>query len=77
MYMCVPPQDSRFYSFLPHAHSAAFDTEHGTMVALKKLARPFQTTVHAKRTYREFRYLQHMKHENVSSYTLSTLSWHI
>lgn len=44
---------------------AALDTLHGTMVALKKLARPFQTTVHAKRTYRELRYLQHMKHENV------------
>ena len=46
--------------------SAAYDTENSVKVALKKLVRPFQTTVHAKRTYREFKYLQHMKHENVS-----------
>jgi len=34
-------------------------------VAIKKLARPFQSSVHAKRTYRELRLLQHMDHENV------------
>ncbi|XP_017113745.1 mitogen-activated protein kinase p38a [Drosophila elegans] len=34
-------------------------------VAIKKLARPFQSAVHAKRTYRELRLLKHMDHENV------------
>eukprot|EP00731_Ephydatia_muelleri_P003026 Em0001g3026a len=35
-----------------------------TLGALKKLTRPFQSEVHAKWTYRELRYLKHMKHEN-------------
>lgn len=35
-------------------------------VAIKKLARPFQSAIHAKRTYRELRMLKHMRHENVS-----------
>jgi p38 MAP kinase len=34
-------------------------------VAIKKLSRPFQSAVHAKRTYREIRMLKHMNHENV------------
>jgi p38 MAP kinase len=34
-------------------------------VAIKKLARPFQSAIHAKRTYRELCLLKHMKHENV------------
>ena len=42
------------------------DTTYNIRVALKKLARPFQSSVHALRTYRELRYLKHMKHENVS-----------
>lgn len=37
-----------------------------TKVAIKKLARPFQSAIHAKRTYRELRMLKHMNHENVS-----------
>ncbi|CAD6999329.1 mitogen-activated protein kinase 14B [Ceratitis capitata] len=37
----------------------------GMKVAIKKLARPFQSAVHAKRTYRELRLLKHMDHENV------------
>ncbi|CAI7994027.1 Mitogen-activated protein kinase 14 [Geodia barretti] len=45
---------------------AAYDTEKSVKVAVKKLVRPFQTVIHAKRTYRELKYLQHMKHENVS-----------
>ena len=45
--------------------SSALDTTFDIRVALKKLARPFQTAVHAKRTYRELRYLKHMNHENV------------
>lgn len=39
-------------------------------VAIKKLARPFQSAVHAKRTYRELRMLKHMNHENVSKFNL-------
>jgi p38 MAP kinase len=44
---------------------SATDTRHGIKVALKKLARPFQNVVYAKRTYRELRLLKHMKHENI------------
>lgn len=41
-------------------------TTTGTMkVAIKKLTRPFQSAIHAKRTYREFRLLKQIKHENV------------
>uniref|UniRef100_A0A8C9U718 mitogen-activated protein kinase n=1 Tax=Serinus canaria TaxID=9135 RepID=A0A8C9U718_SERCA len=32
---------------------------------VKKLSRPFQSLIHARRTYRELRLLKHMKHENV------------
>lgn len=45
--------------------SSALDTMYNIRVALKKLARPFQSSIHALRTYRELRYLKHMKHENV------------
>ena len=59
---CVSSKmNSVFLSF-----SAAYDTEKSVKVAVKKLVRPFQTVIHAKRTYRELKYLQHMKHENVS-----------
>lgn len=51
--------------------SAAFDTKTGHRVAVKKLSRPFQSIIHAKRTYRELRLLKHMKHENVSSHVLA------
>ncbi|XP_077296374.1 mitogen-activated protein kinase p38b-like isoform X2 [Arctopsyche grandis] len=44
---------------------SAFDAVNKIKVAIKKLARPFQSAVHAKRTYRELRMLKHMKHENV------------
>ncbi|XP_028046290.1 mitogen-activated protein kinase p38b isoform X3 [Monomorium pharaonis] len=44
---------------------SAVDTTTGQKVAIKKLARPFQSAVHAKRTYRELRMLKHMNHENV------------
>ena len=45
--------------------SSALDTTYNVRVALKKLARPFQSSIHALRTYRELCYLKHMKHENV------------
>ncbi|TRY60111.1 hypothetical protein DNTS_012010 [Danionella cerebrum] len=41
------------------------DEKTGFKVAVKKLSRPFQSIIHAKRTYRELRLLKHMKHENV------------
>uniref|UniRef100_A0A3P8NEI4 mitogen-activated protein kinase n=1 Tax=Astatotilapia calliptera TaxID=8154 RepID=A0A3P8NEI4_ASTCA len=44
---------------------SAIDMETGLKVAVKKLSRPFQSIVHAKRTYRELQLLKHMKHENV------------
>ncbi|XP_053657968.1 mitogen-activated protein kinase p38b-like [Anopheles marshallii] len=44
---------------------SAMDTEHNVKVAIKKLARPFQSAIHAKRTYRELRMLKHMNHENI------------
>ncbi|XP_064486938.1 mitogen-activated protein kinase 14A-like isoform X4 [Ornithodoros turicata] len=44
---------------------SALDTERRQKVAIKKLSRPFQSAIHAKRTYRELRLLKHMDHENV------------
>uniref|UniRef100_A0A672F9I8 mitogen-activated protein kinase n=1 Tax=Salarias fasciatus TaxID=181472 RepID=A0A672F9I8_SALFA len=44
---------------------SAWDRRSGTQVAIKKLHRPFQTKLFAKRAYRELRLLKHMKHENV------------
>ncbi|KAJ1530492.1 hypothetical protein ONE63_005390 [Megalurothrips usitatus] len=44
---------------------SAVDSVLGCKVAIKKLARPFQSAVHAKRTYRELCMLKHMNHENV------------
>ncbi|XP_035654176.1 mitogen-activated protein kinase 12 isoform X2 [Oncorhynchus keta] len=46
-------------------HSSAVDFRTGTKVAIKKLHRPFQSELFAKRAYRELRLLKHMKHENV------------
>ena len=45
--------------------SSALDKTKQIRVAIKKLARPFQSAVHAKRTYRELTLLAHMNHENV------------
>ncbi|XP_028304820.1 mitogen-activated protein kinase 12 [Gouania willdenowi] len=44
---------------------SATDARSGTKVAIKKLYRPFQSDVFAKRAYRELMLLKHMKHENV------------
>lgn len=38
--------------------SSALDSTKNMKVAIKKLARPFQSAVHAKRTYRELRMLK-------------------
>lgn len=40
-------------------------TKTRTKVAIKKMYRPFQSELFAKRAYRELRLLKHMKHENV------------
>uniref|UniRef100_A0A8B9GXB8 mitogen-activated protein kinase n=1 Tax=Astyanax mexicanus TaxID=7994 RepID=A0A8B9GXB8_ASTMX len=45
--------------------SSAIDRKAGVRVAIKKLHRPFQSRLFAKRAYRELRLLKHMKHENV------------
>lgn len=45
--------------------SSALDNTRQTKIAIKKLARPFQSSIHAKRTYRELTLLAHMSHENV------------
>ncbi|XP_007889132.1 mitogen-activated protein kinase 12 [Callorhinchus milii] len=44
---------------------SAIDKRTGNKVAIKKLYRPFQSELFAKRAYRELRLLKHMKHENV------------
>ncbi|XP_077983646.1 mitogen-activated protein kinase 14B-like [Glandiceps talaboti] len=44
---------------------SAYDADTETKVAIKKLARPFQSSIHAKRSYRELRLLKHMDHENI------------
>lgn len=44
---------------------SAQDRKRQMKVAIKKLARPFQSSIHAKRTYRELTLLAHMHHENV------------
>ena len=54
------------YQFLFYC-SSAVDRKTDRKVAIKKLSRPFQSAIHAKRTYREIRMLKHMQHENVST----------
>ncbi|XP_069048728.1 mitogen-activated protein kinase 12-like isoform X2 [Lepisosteus oculatus] len=44
---------------------SAGDRRTGTRVAIKKLYRPFQSELFAKRAYRELKLLKHMKHDNV------------
>ncbi|XP_051009382.1 mitogen-activated protein kinase 13 [Acomys russatus] len=44
---------------------SATDKRTGEKVAIKKLSRPFQSEIFAKRAYRELLLLKHMNHENV------------
>lgn len=44
---------------------SAVETEQERKVAIKKFSRPFQSLIHAKRTYREIKLLRHMDHENI------------
>lgn len=45
--------------------SAAECAKTGNRVAIKKFNRPFQSIIHARRTFRELRLLRCMEHENV------------
>lgn len=47
------------------SRSSAVDSRSGLRVAIKKLYRPFQSELYAKRAYRELRLLKHMRHDNV------------
>lgn len=51
--------------------SSAINEKTNEKVAIKKLHRPFQSEIFAKRAYRELRLLKHMKHENVSGHDLT------
>ncbi|XP_041129518.1 STKc_p38 domain-containing protein [Polyodon spathula] len=60
------------YTGLTPVGSGAYGTVCGAIdqrtkekVAIKKLYRPFQSLIHAKRAYRELRLLRHIQHENV------------
>ncbi|NXT23890.1 MK12 kinase, partial [Syrrhaptes paradoxus] len=56
---------------------SAVDGRSGTKVAIKKLYRPFQSELFAKRAYRELRLLKHMKHENVIILSFFFLSYFV
>lgn len=64
-YLVVRDVNSVFF-----IHSSAYDAKSDLKIAVKKLSRPFQSIIHAKRTYRELRLLKHMKHENVRGIAL-------
>ncbi|XP_040847624.1 mitogen-activated protein kinase 12 isoform X2 [Ochotona curzoniae] len=61
VYQDLQPVGSGAYG----AVCSAVDSRTGAKVAIKKLYRPFQSELFAKRAYRELRLLQHMRHENV------------
>lgn len=46
---------------------SGLDTQTQNLVAIKKLSRPFQSLMHAKRAHREIKLLKHMMHENAIS----------
>ncbi|CAG2161190.1 unnamed protein product [Oppiella nova] len=60
-YLSLEPVGSGAYGQV----CAAIESSRNQRVAIKKLNRPFQSAIHAKRTYRELRLLKHMNHENV------------
>ncbi|XP_059793220.1 mitogen-activated protein kinase 12 isoform X2 [Balaenoptera ricei] len=61
VYQDLQPVGSGAYG----AVCSAVDSRTGAKVAIKKLYRPFQSELFAKRAYRELRLLKHMRHENV------------
>lgn len=50
-------------------YSSAENVRTKQKVAVKKLSRPFQSKIHAKRCYRELRLLKHICHDNVGQTT--------
>lgn len=55
------------YTFvILHLFSSAIDQKTKDKVAIKKLYRPFESLIFAKRAYREVRLLRHIQHDNVS-----------
>ncbi|XP_077876245.1 mitogen-activated protein kinase 13 isoform X2 [Ictidomys tridecemlineatus] len=60
-YLCPTHVGSGAYG----AVCSAIDKRSGEKVAIKKLSRPFQSEIFAKRAYRELLLLKHMQHENV------------
>ncbi|XP_059078748.1 mitogen-activated protein kinase 14-like isoform X1 [Tigriopus californicus] len=66
-YQSLSPVGSGAYGQVCSASDSQRRLKDGTLtkVAIKKLARPFQSAIHAKRTYRELRMLKHMNHENI------------
>lgn len=49
--------------------SSARDKLTGKTVAIKKILQPFSNPFHARTTYREFKILKHLRHENVPDST--------
>jgi p38 MAP kinase len=62
-YQNLNPVGSGAYGQVCSADDARVVSKEGVKlrVAIKKLARPFQSAIHAKRTYRELRMLKHMR----------------
>lgn len=60
-------QEDALPADLPVPRSSAIDKRSGEKVAIKKLSRPFQSEIFAKRAYRELLLLKHMHHENVGA----------
>nr|XP_033773224.1 mitogen-activated protein kinase 13 isoform X1 [Geotrypetes seraphini] len=61
IYASISPVGSGAYGTV----CSAVDMKTGEKVAIKKLSRPFQSEIFAKRAYRELTLLKHMAHENV------------
>lgn len=61
----------RYKNLQPLGHGAyglvcsAEDSITNEKVAIKKLAQPFATNIHAKRAYREIKLLKHVVHDNI------------
>merc|ERR1712032_195071 len=66
-YLNLSPVGSGAFGQVCSATDTERRSENGgdVRVAIKKIARPFQSAIHAKRTYRELRMLKHMNHENI------------
>lgn len=66
----VPDRYTQLHSVGSGAYGtvcSSIDQKTKEKVALKKLYRPFQSLIHAKRAYRELRLLRHIQHDNVIS----------